>query len=164
MDRSFLGEGHDPMCLALTCCSFPFRRQMLSSGTDSPNKINASLREVRVASPLTFIFSSCQASLRTLSLCLVSKFTMATAQTRIAELASIIAKGTTSLDRYYFSENLAPPSFAASNPLISDLPENLDRIRNAVLGATSELQALLLGPFGLINNYLYDVDFPTHSS
>ena len=84
---------------------------------------------------------------------------MAVSKSRIAELASVIAQGTKALDDFYSSCGKSPPTFAADNSPTIDLPGDLERTRCHLVEASSELQALLRGPFGLINNYLEHVRY-----
>ncbi|KAI9646648.1 hypothetical protein NHQ30_004645 [Ciborinia camelliae] len=66
--------------------------------------------------------------------------------TRIAELASIIQEQTSKVDAYLASKNLPSPSFDVSYPLRLSLPPDIQASRNAVLEASDELTALMLGP------------------
>ena len=84
---------------------------------------------------------------------------MAVSKSRIAELASVIAQETNALDDFYSSRGQSPPTFAAENAPTIVLPSDLERTRCHIVEATSELQALLRGPFELINTYLDNVSF-----
>ena len=82
---------------------------------------------------------------------------MAVPQSRIAELASFIAQETKALNELYSSSGLSPPTFAAEAAQTSGLPNDINAIHYRIVEATSELQALLLGPSGIIKNYIYEV-------
>ncbi|TGO45530.1 hypothetical protein BOTNAR_0659g00040 [Botryotinia narcissicola] len=66
--------------------------------------------------------------------------------TRIAELAGTIQKHTSKVDEYLASNNIPSPSFHVSPPLRVSLPPDIQASRNAVLEASDELTALMLGP------------------
>ncbi|PQE34045.1 6-hydroxytryprostatin B O-methyltransferase protein [Rutstroemia sp. NJR-2017a WRK4] len=66
--------------------------------------------------------------------------------TRIAELASIIQEHTSKFDAYLASNNLPSPSFDPSHPLRLSLSPDVQASRDAVLEASDELTALMLGP------------------
>jgi hypothetical protein len=66
--------------------------------------------------------------------------------TRIAELASIIQEQTSKVDAYLTSNNLPSPSFDPAYPLRLSLPPDVQASRDAVLEASDELTALMLGP------------------
>ena len=82
---------------------------------------------------------------------------MAVPQSRIAELASFIGQETKALDETYSSSGLSPPTFAAEASQTIGLPNDINAIHYRIVEATSELQALLLGPFGIIRNYVHEV-------
>ncbi|CAG8955512.1 hypothetical protein HYFRA_00009464 [Hymenoscyphus fraxineus] len=65
---------------------------------------------------------------------------------RIVELSSTIHDQTTKLDAYLTANNLPTPSFDISCPLKLLLPPDIQALRDAVLEATDELIALMLGP------------------
>lgn len=65
---------------------------------------------------------------------------------RIAELASIIHRETDKIDAYLASNNLPTPSFDVSCPPKLFLPDEIQASRDAVLEASDELSALMLGP------------------
>lgn len=65
---------------------------------------------------------------------------------RIAELASIIHEQTDKVDAYLTSNNLPTPSFDISCPPKLFLPPEVQASRDAVLEASDELTALMLGP------------------
>ena len=72
------------------------------------------------------------------------------ARSRIAELASIIATNTKHIDVYLSSEGLPTPSFDADSPPRLLLDSRVMAQRQAILEATDELQALMLGPVGIL--------------
>lgn len=65
---------------------------------------------------------------------------------RIAELASIIHEQTDKVDAYLASNNLPTPSFDISYPPTLSLPAEIQASRDAILEASDELTALMLGP------------------
>jgi hypothetical protein len=67
-------------------------------------------------------------------------------QSRIAHLASLIQEHTTKVDNYYTTHSLPHPSFSTTTPLRTVLPTDIQVSRNAVLEASDELTALMLGP------------------
>jgi hypothetical protein len=67
-------------------------------------------------------------------------------KSRIAELASTIQEQTSKVDAYLAANNLPSPSFDVSCPLRLSLPPEIQASRNAVLEASDELTALMLGP------------------
>lgn len=73
---------------------------------------------------------------------------------RIVELANIISKNTEVVDSYLVSQTLPTPSFDAECPerLLFGHGEQIDGARQAVVDATDELQALMLGPTGLLSS------------
>jgi len=62
------------------------------------------------------------------------------------ELASIIHEHTSKVDAYHASQNLPTPSFDASYPARLSLPLDIQNSQEAVLEASDELTALMLGP------------------
>ena len=70
--------------------------------------------------------------------------------TRIAELSAIIAANTTKIDEYCRLQNAAPPSFEPSVPFKWLLDSSMQETRQAILEATEELNALILGPVGIL--------------
>lgn len=72
--------------------------------------------------------------------------------TRTAELASTIAANTAKIDAYLASNGIDPLSFegSGSGDVLSG-PE-LGAARQAVLEATKELHALMLGPAGILSS------------
>lgn len=65
---------------------------------------------------------------------------------RIATLAFIVATNTAKYDDYLSSHSLPSPSFDKETPFRLELPDEITRARDAVLEASTELQALILGP------------------
>ena len=72
------------------------------------------------------------------------------ATSRISELASIIAAKTAEIDTYTASEGLPSPSFDADSPPRLLLHPHVAASRQAILEATDELHALMLGPVGIL--------------
>lgn len=72
--------------------------------------------------------------------------------TRTAELASIISANTAKIDAHLASHGIEPLSFEerGAGDVLSD-PE-LGAARQAVLEATDELHALMLGPAGILTS------------
>lgn len=66
--------------------------------------------------------------------------------TRIVELAATIQKRTSKVDEYLEYNSIPSPSFDVSSPLRLSLPPDIQTSRNAVLEASDELTALMLGP------------------
>ena len=71
---------------------------------------------------------------------------MASSQNQIAVLAEQIAEGTKSIDSYLKSNGLPTPSFDVDGPSDLRLTKELQDAKAAIIGATQELQELLLGP------------------
>ena len=74
---------------------------------------------------------------------------------RIAELASIISSNTGQIDDYISTHGLPPLSFEPNGSLEPDtLPHGIQSAQNAILEATDELNALMLGPDGILKQQL----------
>ena len=74
---------------------------------------------------------------------------------RIAELASIISSNTSQVDDYVSTHGLPPLSFEPNGNLKPDtLPDGILSAQKAILEATDELNALMLGPEGILRHYL----------
>lgn len=74
---------------------------------------------------------------------------------RTVELASVIATKTEVVDDYLNSHGLPPLSFEPmekSQQYI--LPDSVQAAQNAILEATDELHALMLGPMGILTQQL----------
>lgn len=82
------------------------------------------------------------------SIGLQSRLMMVTS--RISELASIIAANTAEIDLYTASEALPSPSFDADSPPKLLFHPRVAAFRQAILEATDELHALMLGPVGIL--------------
>ena len=82
---------------------------------------------------------------------------MAQSQSRIVKLALSIATGTTAMDHYLSSHGLPSPSFDVDFPITFDLPTEIEQIRGSVIEASKELQALMLGPVGIVHHQTLDV-------
>ena len=78
---------------------------------------------------------------------------MVVSNSRILELASIIAENTTKVDQYLTANDLPKPSFEITAPVNLTLPKTLQAARDAVLDATIELNELLLGPKEVMVDY-----------
>jgi hypothetical protein len=70
------------------------------------------------------------------------------AQTRIAELASIISTKTGIIDQYLQSHNIASPSFDLDYVEPAQLPPEIAVCKIAISEATEELNSLLASPSG----------------
>jgi hypothetical protein len=76
------------------------------------------------------------------------------ASNRIIQLAKIIQANTELIDAHLTSKGLPTPSFAADNPptvLFGHGPQ-IESARQGVVDATDELQALMLGPTGVLTS------------
>ena len=69
---------------------------------------------------------------------------------KIAELSSVIARNTASVDEYIRSHNLPQPSFDVDGPVDLKLPEEVEEARVAAIDASQELNDLLRGPIALV--------------
>lgn len=69
---------------------------------------------------------------------------------RIQELASLIANHTNQIHDFLASTGQSTPSFDIAGPLKLDLPSELQRSRDLVIEASTELKELLQGPKGLL--------------
>jgi hypothetical protein len=78
---------------------------------------------------------------------------MSFSQSRIAQLATIIANQTQQIDTFLADSRLPHPSFDSDGPVELGLPPNLEQARIAVLQATQELNDLLQGPRDLLMNH-----------
>ncbi|TVY81049.1 O-methyltransferase gsfB, partial [Lachnellula suecica] len=72
------------------------------------------------------------------------------AMSRIRELARIIAYHTDNIDQYLISNNHPSPSFEIGVPEASSIPVALQKSRELVIEATTELKELLQGPKELL--------------
>lgn len=72
------------------------------------------------------------------------------AQSRIAELAATIAANTKQVDDFFASQGLPTPSFEPDSPSRALLDGRVAAPRQAILEATDELHALVLGPISTI--------------
>ena len=73
---------------------------------------------------------------------------------RIVQLANIIQRNTEEIDAHLTLQGLPNPSFTADNPatLLFGQGPKVDAARQSVVDATDELQALMLGPTGLLSS------------
>jgi hypothetical protein len=69
---------------------------------------------------------------------------------RIQELARIIAFHTDVIDKFLFSNDLPRPSFDIDGLEMSSLPKDIQKSRDNVIDATTELKELLQGPKELL--------------
>ena len=70
---------------------------------------------------------------------------------RILELASIITSKTSEIDTYLSTHGLPPLSLDLNeDPQEYTFPDSVQRAQDAVLQATDELHAHMLGPFGIL--------------
>jgi hypothetical protein len=74
------------------------------------------------------------------------------ATTRISELTAIIAANTAKVDEYLASQGLPTPSFDADSPPKLVFQGPVATYRQAILDATDELHALMLGPIGILTS------------
>jgi hypothetical protein len=74
------------------------------------------------------------------------------AQTRIAELATIISTQTTFVDQYLQSHGISSPSFDAEYNEMTTPPKEITASKNAILEATEELNSLIAGPVGYLTS------------
>jgi 3-polyprenyl-4-hydroxybenzoate decarboxylase len=65
---------------------------------------------------------------------------------RIQELAKIIATHTDQIDDFLISNNLPSPSFDIDGPETLGLSSEMQKSRDLVIDATTELKELLQGP------------------
>ncbi|KAH3967279.1 hypothetical protein HBI24_208500 [Parastagonospora nodorum] len=77
---------------------------------------------------------------------------------RMIQLATTISKNAEVVDSYLNSRDLPTPSFDAECPerLLFGHGEEIDGARQAVVDATDELQALMLGPTGLLSSLFHN--------
>ncbi|KAF5871753.1 putative o- protein [Botrytis fragariae] len=74
------------------------------------------------------------------------------AQTRIAELASIISTQTTIFDEYLQSHGIASPSFDVNYSETPQIPKEISASKNIIFEATEELNSLIGGPVGVLTS------------
>ena len=72
------------------------------------------------------------------------------AASRISKLSTLIAARTAEVDAYLTSKDLPTPSFDAHSPPQTLLDDRIAAARQDILEATDELNALMLGPAGLL--------------
>ena len=74
---------------------------------------------------------------------------------RIVELASIITSKTNQVDDYLAAKCLPSLSFEPNEESHKDtLPDSVQAAQSAILEATDELHALMLGPMGILTQQL----------
>lgn len=71
---------------------------------------------------------------------------------RVSELSSLIATHTAKIDAYLDSRDLPSPTFEPEQPLNVFFDEAIAISRQAILEATDELHALMLGPIGILTS------------
>jgi len=83
------------------------------------------------------------------------------ASSKILELASTIHIHTKIIHDHLLSENLPFPSFEIDSPVRLQLPPEIIKSQNAVLSASYDLTALMVGPIGILT-FAADVCFAYH--
>ena len=78
----------------------------------------------------------------------------------IVQLASVISKNTKKFDNWLTSHGIPSPSFGIETPPKLQVPKDIAQARQAVVEATIELQALMLGPVGHLQHQTRDVSYP----
>lgn len=78
---------------------------------------------------------------------------MSSQTSRLAELAATIAQNTAKVDDYLIANKLSTLSFELDAPVDLDLPRDIRAAREYVLGATTELKELMLGPRQIVVDY-----------
>lgn len=79
----------------------------------------------------------------------------------IIALAQIISKETEKLDVYLKDTNTPYPSFEHDGPAdFPKLPEHMQKTRQEIVRATSELRDLIVGPTESLRWMAWDVSFP----
>lgn len=76
---------------------------------------------------------------------------------RSVQLASIIASKTTQCDQWFASKGIPQPSFDEDLTFASTIPDDITEAREKVIEATTELQALMLGPAGYVQQQMREV-------
>ena len=76
---------------------------------------------------------------------------------RSVQLASIIASKTTQCDQWFASKGIPRPSFDEDLTFAFSIPDDIAEARENVIGATTELQALMLGPGGYVQHQMREV-------
>lgn len=74
------------------------------------------------------------------------------ATSRIAELASLIARNTSEVENQLSADGLPCPTFDADQPPTLVNNPKIAAARHAILQATDELHALMLGPISLVTS------------
>ena len=78
---------------------------------------------------------------------------------RMVELAATIQNHTNILIDYFKSHDNPLPSFDIDSPTSVHLPDEVAVCKTAVLEASDELQMLVLGPMGFLDNLHVQVRF-----
>lgn len=76
---------------------------------------------------------------------------------RLCELASVISTNTSIYNNYLLANGHPHPSFTTKTPAKIHLPTPIAEVRNTILEANEELQALILGPVGHLQRQTLDV-------
>ena len=79
---------------------------------------------------------------------------------RIAELAVLVSSNTDKVNSYLASKALPSPSFDENGPVDFQLSPEIEAARIAAIDATTELQALLLGPVDLLRPIVSRSSYP----
>ena len=83
---------------------------------------------------------------------------------RIVELASIINTKTHQVDDYLSTHGLPPLSFEPDEKSQQQtLPDEIQAAQNAILEATNELHAHMLGPMGILREHVVRLSLPDHA-
>ena len=80
---------------------------------------------------------------------------------RLQELTSQISINTSIYSDYLRANGWPQPSFSTDTTPKVDLPPDIVKVRNTVLEASEELQALMLGPIGYLQRQTLDVSHQT---
>lgn len=82
-------------------------------------------------------------------------------QNEIVNLANTIAENTKIYDDYFVENNLPTPSHGLETPASINLPPRIQKARETVMDASTELQALILGPVLHVHNETFQVPSST---
>jgi hypothetical protein len=85
-------------------------------------------------------------------------------QSEIVRWSNIIAENTKIYDDYFVQNNLPSPSHGLETPANVPLPLEIQKARDTVMEATTELQALILGPVLHVHNQTFQVRLPRDAS
>lgn len=76
---------------------------------------------------------------------------------QISLFAAAIAENTAKYDVWLSSQGIPTPSFDGGAPVGLNLPHEISEAREAVIESTAELQALMLGPLGYVQQHMREV-------